>query len=259
MTDFGRRAASADHASRHEDGGADEISVASLSGELADAQPPKAHDLGGAAHGIDTLADLNLKISDADLDDSGGTRTPSAHKSAHQNDGADEISVAGLSGVLADDQDANKIIGVEVDNTDIADNKVLQYKSGTGKLEYETISGVGSLLVDRGDPNAFDWDVGDLTTDGTWNELDCSGIVPAGATAILFQVNLVDDAANSVFYLRKKGNTNSYNYASLGTIVAGVSNRDTNLCFCDTDRKVEYMGTNLAFTTINILIRGWYI
>lgn len=33
----------ADHSARHENGGADEISVAGLSGELADDQPPKAH------------------------------------------------------------------------------------------------------------------------------------------------------------------------------------------------------------------------
>ncbi|GAI46567.1 unnamed protein product, partial [marine sediment metagenome] len=32
-----------DHSARHENGGADEISVAGLSGELADDQPPKAH------------------------------------------------------------------------------------------------------------------------------------------------------------------------------------------------------------------------
>ena len=39
-----------DHASRHQNAGADEISVAGLSGELADNQPPKAHALGGALH-----------------------------------------------------------------------------------------------------------------------------------------------------------------------------------------------------------------
>ena len=32
-----------DHSVRHENGGADEINVAGLSGELADNQPPKAH------------------------------------------------------------------------------------------------------------------------------------------------------------------------------------------------------------------------
>lgn len=33
-----------DHSVRHENGGADEISIAGLSGEAADSQPPKSHD-----------------------------------------------------------------------------------------------------------------------------------------------------------------------------------------------------------------------
>jgi len=56
------------HGSTHENGGSDEISVAGLSGLLADNQ------------------------------------NPTSHASSHQNGGGDEISVAGLSGELADDQ-----------------------------------------------------------------------------------------------------------------------------------------------------------
>mgnify|MGYP001616060407 CR=1 FL=1 len=52
----------APHKTTHQDGGNDEISVAALSGTLADAQ------------------------------------TPAAHKTSHQDGGADEISVAGLAG-----------------------------------------------------------------------------------------------------------------------------------------------------------------
>ena len=92
------------HKTSHQNGGGDEISVTGLSGELADDQPPKAHDLGGADHNADTLANLNAKISDATLDTNTATRTPSAHKTFHENTGGDEISVAGLSGELADDQ-----------------------------------------------------------------------------------------------------------------------------------------------------------
>ena len=92
------------HAASHENGGGDEISVAGLSGQLADAQPPKIHPLGGAAHNADTLANLNTKISDATLDDSGDPRDPNAHKTSHENGGGDEVSVEGLSGLLADDQ-----------------------------------------------------------------------------------------------------------------------------------------------------------
>lgn len=40
-----------DHSARHENGGADEISIAGLSGEAADPQPPKTH--GAAAHSGD--------------------------------------------------------------------------------------------------------------------------------------------------------------------------------------------------------------
>jgi len=94
------------HVSTHENGGTDELDVSGLSGVLADDQPALAHSLGGAKHTADTLASLNAKISDATLDDAGDPRTPSAHASGHQNGGADEVNVAGLSGVLADDQPA---------------------------------------------------------------------------------------------------------------------------------------------------------
>lgn len=56
------------HKARHENGGADEISVAGLSGALADPQ------------------------------------APSTHATSHQNGGTDEINVAGLSGLLVDPQ-----------------------------------------------------------------------------------------------------------------------------------------------------------
>ena len=112
------------HAASHENGGSDEINVAGLSGVLADPQTPAAHatthaettgqtaddhhpqvhDLAGADHNAATLAELNAKVSDAPLDDSSATRPPSAHASDHENAGGDEISVAGLSGVLADAQ-----------------------------------------------------------------------------------------------------------------------------------------------------------
>jgi len=64
------------HAASHQNGESDEISVAGLSGELADDQPPKAHGLGGSKHSSATLAELNALISDATLDDEGDSRDP---------------------------------------------------------------------------------------------------------------------------------------------------------------------------------------
>jgi hypothetical protein len=106
------------HKARHENGGADEVSVAGLSGELADDQPAKAHDLGGARHNADTLANLNNKVSDATLDDNGDPRDPNAHNTTHQNGGADEINVGGLSGELADNQPPKNHAANHTDGTD---------------------------------------------------------------------------------------------------------------------------------------------
>jgi len=70
------------HASRHENGGADEINVDGLLGELADYQ----------------------KTTWAKVDGKPSTFPPSSHASSHENGGADEINVNGLSGQLADYQ-----------------------------------------------------------------------------------------------------------------------------------------------------------
>jgi hypothetical protein len=79
------------HASRHEDGGADEIDVTGLSGVLADAQLAQTHALGGAVHSSATLAELNALISDATLDDQSSPRLPLAHMLSHLSGGSDEL------------------------------------------------------------------------------------------------------------------------------------------------------------------------
>lgn len=86
------------HRNTHENGGSDEIDVAGLSGVLADDQPPQAHAIGGAKHDVDTLANLNAKISDAALDDASDPRDPNAHAASHQSGGSDEVPHQNLNG-----------------------------------------------------------------------------------------------------------------------------------------------------------------
>jgi len=86
------------HAPTHENGGADEINVAGLSGLLADGQTPLAHAATHENGGADEISVLGLSGLLAD------GQTPLAHAASHENGGADEINVAGLSGQLADDQ-----------------------------------------------------------------------------------------------------------------------------------------------------------
>ena len=130
------------HASRHEDGGSDEISVTGLSGDLADPQDPKSH------------------------------------ASTHQDGGADEISVTGLSGDLADQQDANKIKGVDVIDTAIGDGKVLVYRTGSGDLGYETQAGGGGAdekVKVSSDDTTADYLINKLTAQGPITLTEVSG------------------------------------------------------------------------------------
>lgn len=109
------------HAAAHQNGGGDEISVAGLSGELADNQPPKAHSTSHKNGGSDEVAVAAAAANAIPKAGAGGklasgwisevlayadlTDDPYAdHSARHENGGADEISVAGLSGELADGQ-----------------------------------------------------------------------------------------------------------------------------------------------------------
>jgi len=123
------------HAASHQNGGSDEISVAGLSGTLADPQTPSGH---GSTHedgGSDEISVTGLSGTLAD------PQTPSNHGSTHQDGGADEISVAGLNGVLADKQDADKLQGRNVAATAPTTNQVLAW-SGSAWSPSDPSSGI---------------------------------------------------------------------------------------------------------------------
>lgn len=100
-----------DHSGRHENGGADEISIAGLDGtpteltnHLNDATD--AHDASAisfAATGGLAADDVQEALAELDTEKV-STTTFNDHSARHENGGADEISVAGLSGELADAQ-----------------------------------------------------------------------------------------------------------------------------------------------------------
>ena len=61
-----------------------------------------AHDLGGSDHNADSLSDLNSKITDATLIDTGDSRlsdarTPTSHATSHQSGGGDAIKLDDLA------------------------------------------------------------------------------------------------------------------------------------------------------------------
>lgn len=122
------------------------------------------------------------------------------------------------------------------------------------KLEDSAIN----YLKDRGDATAVDFAMAALTTDNTWRDLDLSAIVPKGAKAVLLYVKITDNAAESLLSFRKNGNYAAYNMSTIATQVANVSVYADVFVFVDKDAKIEYRGSNLAFTDISIVVKGWF-
>jgi hypothetical protein len=116
-----------------------------------------------------------------------------------------------------------------------------------------------SQPFDRGDPADWDFEVGDLTTDAAWNDLDLSGIVDEDAIAVILRVIVQDaDGVESAIAFRKNGNSNVHSSLRVRTQVAGVRNDAQLIVFCDTDRKIEYNASDVTWTAINIAVVGWY-
>lgn len=66
---------------------------------------------------------------------------PGFHGTAHESSGSDAINVQGLSGVLADRQDANKIYGRDIETGAPANGQVMVWRSATSKWTYEQQTG----------------------------------------------------------------------------------------------------------------------
>ena len=83
------------HAPSHENGGADEIDVTGLSGDLADPQDPKAHATTHENGGGDEInvGGLSGLLADG--------QTPLAHAASHAEGGSDELDVANLGSASA--------------------------------------------------------------------------------------------------------------------------------------------------------------
>jgi len=115
-------------------------------------------------------------------------------------------------------------------------------------------------FVDRGDPATSDWVVGDLTADGNFYDLDCSGVVPAGAKSIIFRIMIKDNVTESYIQMRKKGNSNTIVAPTVRAQAAGLMNDGFVIIACDVNRTVEYRALgDGALTTLSIIILGWFI
>ena len=149
------------HADDHENGGSDEISVAGLSGLLADGQTPLPHDTSHQNGGTDEISVAGLSGLLAD------PQTPLGHAVSHGDGGSDELSITtlptaevdttkvlkpdGLGGVAwgADAGGGSSITGIDVDEAGAAaatDVQTVDFQSGFDVTE--PVAGTAAVALD---------------------------------------------------------------------------------------------------------------
>ena len=67
-----------------------------------------------------------------------------------------------------------------------------------------------------------------------------------------------DDAVYSSLQFRENGYSAAYNVGGISTQVANVDIIAELIITCDTNRIIEYKGSNLAFISIDVLVKGWW-
>lgn len=260
--DYAEPAALEDHATTHQDSGDDEISVAALSGLLADEQNSAW-----------------VKVSGKPVTFPPNSTLP--HKASHQDGGTDEINLTALSGQLADDQPpkAHALGGAKHTAATLAE---LNAKISDATLDHSgdprdpnhhlatheiggadpiNLAGLPGkhIYLDRGDPAAYDMNVGDFTTDANWHDIDLSGLTPYPYALIHIYVSVTDDLLHSFIRFREKGNSNVPNSSVIATQVANIANHADIMVSCDPDGVFEYKAKNTTFTAISLVVKGWWM
>lgn len=120
---------------------------AATTGQTADDHHAQVHDLAGADHNAATLAELNAKVSDATLDDSGDSRPPNGsasgdlggtYPSPTVNDGAD--------GSAIHDNVAGEIAAVALKGTPVsADVVLIEDSADTNSKKRATAQSIADL------------------------------------------------------------------------------------------------------------------
>ena len=93
----------------------------------------------------------------------------------------------------------------------------------------------------------------------SWHELNLSSIVPANAHAVLMQFVLNDDLVNSYGWIRKKGNSGTWNSSEVRTQVANQEVINDITCPIASNGLLEYRFSNVAFTGIRLTVKGWWL
>lgn len=159
-----------------------------------------------------------------------------AHKTTHQDEGSDEIDLAGLTPPT---------------------HKTTHQDGGSDEIDLTGLEGA-HLYVDRGDPDAYDFGEADIPFDSDFHDLDLSAIVPVGTIAAKLTMRFLPLDVNTYVYLRKKGNTNLLSRAVLRAPAAEVITEGDLIVALNSNRLAESYSTGMVMY-LYATITGWWI
>jgi len=117
---------------------------------------------------------------------------------------------------------------------------------------------VGEVFVDRGDPSAWDFQVGDLAVDGAWHSLDLGGIITdADATRLEIGAWFLSSVVNHTLQFRKTNNVNGLNVLIQRTHTAYLFEHLSGPVSLGPDRSLDYWAST-GLPEIYIIVRGWW-
>jgi len=121
------------------------------------------------------------------------------------------------------------------------------------------ISQTGELYVNRPDTiPAADFVVGDFTTNGAWQDLDLSAIVPQQASAVVLSLVVRDAVAGALTF--RRGGANWY---ALGVDTAALNLDVHAQGIVPLNRSavptVQYNGAAMVWTRIELRVVGYFV
>lgn len=117
----------------------------------------------------------------------------------------------------------------------------------------------GMRYIDRGDIASNDFEIGDLTLDGNWHDLDLSGIIPTGKLFVKFTVVGRSIAAGRYMQFKVDGYENVINIENHVTQAANIYYAVVLWLISDNTQKIQYRFENATWNVANITVLGWFV
>lgn len=110
---------------------------------------------------------------------------------------------------------------------------------------------------DRGDMSEHDFSKEDFITDANWHDLDLSNKIPQGTSVVQLHCRASCATEGAAIQFRKKGNTNTINVSVLKIVDANEYIYPDFWVACSSDRKIQYLSSNVTWAELSIEVVKW--